>query len=365
MINKEEYRVLMGLDDKWEWIARDLGSNRDGNLFAYSVKPFKHDIGVWDYDRELHHIDNRLFQFIQWKNEEPCNIAELIEEYEKDYKGSWEHAIEFIKEVRRESEETELKSKRKLIEKWESAIGSAEFYGKGKEEELISYMKDFVSDLNQLGETESEQSDKKIRELESYNDDLVRDNNQLRNAMDNQEVLSQEWIDEYAQGDWDEWVYIEDLQNLIVPEKELPEIPQFVSGWIEETKKQNKSYIYAIAQIYDKHETDESLSEEENRIFQWMEAYDNDEVFARAWLDSYKIKKEPKYNVEIKVESLFGPVGLFLYKKCDEIFVGDDFEDYCPKEDKYRLTEYEIKKYDERFWPFRKPVEEVEENDEN
>ena len=258
-----------------------------------------------------------------------------------------------------------MKSKQELIEKWESAIESAEFCGKGKEEELISYMKDFVSDLNQLGETESEQSDKKIRELESYNDDLVRDNNQLRNAMDNQEVLSQEWIDEYAQGDWDEWVYIEDLQNLIVPEKELPEIPQFVSGWIEETKKQNKSYIYAIAQIYDKHETDESLSEEENRIFQWMEAYDNDEVFARAWLDSYKIKKEPKYNVEIKVESLFGPVGLFLYKKCDEIFVGDDFEDYCPKEDKYRLTEYEIKKYDERFWPFRKPVEEVEENDEN
>ena len=36
----------------------------------------------------------------------------------------------------------------------EVAIEAAEFYGKGKEERLISYMKDFVSDLNQLDEPE-------------------------------------------------------------------------------------------------------------------------------------------------------------------------------------------------------------------
>ena len=47
-----------------------------------------------------------------------------------------------------------MKSKQELIEKWELAIEAAEFYGKGKEEELISYMKDFVSDLKQLDETE-------------------------------------------------------------------------------------------------------------------------------------------------------------------------------------------------------------------
>ena len=41
-----------------------------------------------------------------------------------------------------------------LIEKWWLAIESAEFYGKGKEKELISYMKEFVSDLKQLNEPE-------------------------------------------------------------------------------------------------------------------------------------------------------------------------------------------------------------------
>lgn len=34
------------------------------------------------------------------------------------------------------------------------------------------------------------------------------------------EVLSQDWIDEYAQGDYDEWVYTEDLKNLLVPKQE-------------------------------------------------------------------------------------------------------------------------------------------------
>ena len=47
-----------------------------------------------------------------------------------------------------------MKSKKELIEKRELAIESAKFYGKGKEEELIGYMKDFVSDLKQLNEPE-------------------------------------------------------------------------------------------------------------------------------------------------------------------------------------------------------------------
>lgn len=76
-----------------------------------------------------------LFQFIQWEDNEPYEIAELIEEYE--------------------SEETEVRSKQELINKWESAIEVAKFYGKGKEERLISYMKEFVSDLDQLDENET------------------------------------------------------------------------------------------------------------------------------------------------------------------------------------------------------------------
>ena len=49
----------------------------------------------------------------------------------------------------------------------EVAIEAAEFYGKGKEERLISYMKDFVSDLNQLEEPETTELDALNRLAES------------------------------------------------------------------------------------------------------------------------------------------------------------------------------------------------------
>ena len=171
-ISKEEYELLKGLDDQWKWIARDLDGDHGGDLFIYPEKPFKNTYAEgWVYGMRFRYIDNRLFQFVQWDDSEPYSITELIEGYEK------------------ESEETELKSKQELIEKWESAIESAEFYGKGKEERLISYMKEFASDLKQLNEPE---------------------------------VLSQEWIDKnkFEVNGWDEAVHVEYLQNLLVPKQE-------------------------------------------------------------------------------------------------------------------------------------------------
>ena len=79
-INREEYEVLKELDDKWKWIARD------DDLSVYDDKPVKvHSvIPCWDIritKSEWRVINRSLFQFIQWEDEEPYNIAELIEEY--------------------------------------------------------------------------------------------------------------------------------------------------------------------------------------------------------------------------------------------------------------------------------------------
>ena len=128
-INQEEYEVLKRLDSPWRWVARD----EDGGLWVYKSKPNKLE-ETWQAGVFMG-LNDYILEFIQWEDEEPHNIAELIEEYE--------------------SEEAEVKTKQELIEEWESAIESAEFYGKGKEERLISYMKDFVSDLNQLDEPET------------------------------------------------------------------------------------------------------------------------------------------------------------------------------------------------------------------
>ena len=61
-------------------------------------------------------------------------------------------------------EETEVKSKQELIEKWELAIEAADFYGKGKEDRLIEYMRDFLDDLNQLDEKGKQHANEKQSE---------------------------------------------------------------------------------------------------------------------------------------------------------------------------------------------------------
>lgn len=93
-ISKKEYETLKSLDDRWKWIARDLVGDDGGDLFAYSEKPYKsYHMKDWGgrFIRWLS-IDNYLFQFIQWEDEEPYNIQELIEEYEY----SAEHAANVI-----------------------------------------------------------------------------------------------------------------------------------------------------------------------------------------------------------------------------------------------------------------------------
>lgn len=133
-INQGEYeKMKRAKSDGYEWVAKDMS----GGVFAYKTKPEKYSYS-WIDDNNYRIISSRgsELEVLRWGDEEPYSIVELIEGYE------------------RESEEEEV-NKQKLIEKWELAIESAEFYGKGKEEELIGYMKDFVSDLNQLEEPEA------------------------------------------------------------------------------------------------------------------------------------------------------------------------------------------------------------------
>ena len=283
-INQEEYHVLKSLGDKWKWIARD----NDTILWVYEKEPRKHGYR-WDDLSGVHgyywdepsgvceSVDSDSFQFIQWGDENPFSIAELIEEYEKDYKGSWEHVIEFSKEMRRESEGAEVKSKQELIEKWESAIEAAKFYGKGKEERLISYMKDFVSDLSQL---------------------------------DEQEVLSPDWLEENEQSiDYrstvtGQFVESNKLQNLIVPKQELPVIPDYVEERIEKSKENKLELGEVLSGVF----TSLNLVTNPTEDLFWIR--DNQELFARAWLDGFTVEEEEeKYYLKIGNLYLAEPLG--------------------------------------------------------
>ena len=63
-------------------------------------------------------------------------------------------------------------------------------------------------------------------------------------------------------------------------------IPQFVADWIEECEEKEKTLLNSL--LY----TPEGVNS-------WVGNSDNQELFARAWLDGYEVEKEKRYLVKI------------------------------------------------------------------
>lgn len=78
---------------------------------------------------------------------------------------------------------------------------------------------------------------------------------------------------------------LKDLEQLDEPEK--VKIPQFVAEWIEKCKEKEKSLLNSL--LY----TPEGVNS-------WVSNSENQETFARAWLDGYEIEKERRYTVVMK-----------------------------------------------------------------
>lgn len=71
--------------------------------------------------------------------------------------------------------------------------------------------------------------------------------------------------------------------------KELnkPVIPQFVADWIEECEEKEKTLLNSL--LY----TPEGVNS-------WVGNSDNQELFARAWIEGYEVEKEKRYLVKAK-----------------------------------------------------------------
>ena len=384
-INKKEYEILKGLDDRWKWIARD--DNYDASLFCFEDKPYKSmEIGAWGPNVVQYEYLGRhdsKFQFIQWEDEEPYNIAKLIEEYEDkefyDYVG-WEHhkreksEVKNIKWLQREIH--------KELEAWHGVEGGID--GDGINEIMLL--------ISQFEESKVKQLERKIKELESYNDELIRDNNQFRNELDNQEVLSEKWLDEHSNGSSrSQYVWVDDLKEILVPKQEIteeqvteylrersmtavdsalmhrenldnkiviekPTIPEFVADFLDGKEE------YALYELFDS----DFIYDNHDKLAKWL--YDNDEKtnmerelsLVLAHIYSYEVETEQRFYVMNNDDRMM------LVRMMDgkTITEADPFklEDMYEGEKKaHRLTEQEIKDYDPRYWAFRKPVEELEE----
>lgn len=103
------------------------------------------------------------------------------------------------------------------------------------------------------------------------------------------------WREGYEQGKFEgAWVG-QQLKDADKIRRELnkPVVPQYIADFIAEQKKHGLTLSYSI---------DASMSD---GVAEWY--WDNPELFARAWLDGYRIEEEVKYTVKIK-----GNLGQYL-----------------------------------------------------
>lgn len=75
------------------------------------------------------------------------------------------------------------------------------------------------------------------------------------------------------------------IEQLDEPQK--PVVPQFVAEWIEQCKAKGKRLLTAL--LYTPGE-----------VNSWVDNSENQELFARAWLDGYTVEKEKIYTVKVK-----------------------------------------------------------------
>ena len=88
---------------------------------------------------------------------------------------------------------------------------------------------------------------------------------------------------------WAVYVYIEELIKSLDEPKPV-KVPQFVAEKIEYFKKTGDWDLFqAMDSLFGRRETRE-----------WLEYKNNQETFARAWLDGYEIEKEKRYLVSLK-----------------------------------------------------------------
>lgn len=321
-INQEEYEVLKNLNDKWKWIARD----KDEEIWAYNSRPNKLEESwdAWTFTE----LNKDLFQFIKWEDEEPYNIAELIEEYDS--------SKEIILHEDFDVDNLTLKQ----LDGFKQTLKVI------KESEETEVKKDKEWALNKLDDYLSVEGVNEARNALTFAKGVI-------NQLDEPEVLSQEWVDEnVVEGDfrgeqqfwYGRFIEEEKVRSLLVPKQELPVIPQWVADNIESKKRVGTRLNVAMSAF-----PETSLEKELD-----IDEHECNEIYARAWLDGYTVKKEKKYQVKDK--------NVFMLFKLDGKVVptAEHFIVSITSNIENDLTEQEIKDYDERYFAFAEPVEEEE-----
>ena len=111
-----------------------------------------------------------------------------------------------------------------------------------------------------------------------------------------QDFSHAKWREGYEQGKFEgEWVgnQLKDADK-IRQELNKPVIPQFVADWIEKCKTVK---AFAVSLSFALHPRVWEVNGLSNETIEWLMDAENQDLFARAWLDGYTVEEEKQYEV--------------------------------------------------------------------
>lgn len=87
------------------------------------------------------------------------------------------------------------------------------------------------------------------------------------------------------------------VKELDEPQK--PVVPQFVAGWINYCKRTGVELQHAL-NMEDLYFYNYANQKDDLKLKEFFETENNQDLFARAWLDGYEVEKEKRYYVRFK-----------------------------------------------------------------
>lgn len=94
-------------------------------------------------------------------------------------------------------------------------------------------------------------------------------------------------------------IFIQEYKKLAKPEPQKPVIPQFVADWIKYCKFTNVNLQNALI-VGDLYFYNYANQKDFSKLKAFLETENNQENFARAWLDGYEVEKEKRYVIKFK-----------------------------------------------------------------
>ncbi|MDS3453708.1 DUF1642 domain-containing protein [Streptococcus pneumoniae] len=101
-------------------------------------------------------------------------------------------------------------------------------------------------------------------------------------------AIMSEFEQDFSRAKWREGYEQGKIEGMVEREKVI--VPQFVADWIDYFKKTGDWDLFqAMDYLFGKKE-----------IREWLEYKNNQDLFARAWLDGYEVEEEKRYLVTLK-----------------------------------------------------------------